>query len=1114
MIQAEAATANHPRRLLRSRYSTWGGWGNDVDEHLRAKRPDLEPDSAHREEKREDDRGTWPGKRSLTDALASQPRGQTGTGWPGRNALVNAFFPPAAAALPRSMREELEKLYGGPATARTPHGDQLALTKETLDAGALATGSEGSASSDAHPATGAAKADDKATPDAAPTPNADRKGSAQHATWQEQRDPDARREPNTERMDVRSRARYPDRTSYSHLEDHKLHGNRAAGIVAKDAQPAREQVPSRRTRVVTELAVQRKESSDSEETVDDVHEAAQEGISGSSGSLPFLDQIQRWFGEHDISDVRAHTDSSAAKGAKRMSAEAYATGNRVVFGGAPNLHTAAHEAAHVVQQRANLQLNGGVGKAGDRFEKHADAVADRVVRGQSAQDLLDVFAPRTARASSTAVQLKPDDKAPKPAGKAKAKPPAPEVMPPQVDPASRPLTMDQASDPKSAKDVDTEWINSLPEHVRTSIDGAFSDTTADEAVDKAAKADAGLKQIQTETNAAIAALKAETRTRLQNGNAKARISESQITADTTYKDALAKLANSKAERIAARKHEIANDRDASMDKGKRNETVLDPTTPKIKRAEGKAIARANFMSWAISIFGSADAVKAHFMGIQQVDTATHRDMWLSSEAAARFRAALKDFEDKHQGQTIVRTGTAMQSRHLHEGRQGIGMDGHALGIAFDLHATKNPNIKYQPHENDPADSYDYFLRTFGADAAGNKGRARMSLSPSAGHKTADASIEALGKDTVANTPHEANDMGNKAGDQYDEMFQTSENFKSNNAAMTERLREIRDDYFNLNLEDLKKTHAGLVKSLKHPEAYIAQQLKAEGFKGTKEDKAKRIEAITKDLADQVQKSQQNIATKDGQVRDALKGAFGDWLKQIQKDKDADDAQITKNTTSMNGMNALTDQLAAIDASGPMAMDALESFATQNKLTLKDQLTAKQNNPKGYKAKLQKDLEAGQKDERSRVTMKGDAKVPGSTNTGTEYAQNEEKVLERWEKRLVDPKFVFGTSKGKDGAGHWTTDTNVASVALMQLLENGFVEKTTKVAAPGNGREEVFNREVVETLVRFGFSPGATYGDTMHFDFIEGSSLATKGGRSNANMSPKRFGPVGKKGQDE
>ena len=75
-----------------------------------------------------------------------------------------------------------------------------------------------------------------------------------------------------------------------------------------------------------------------------------------------------------------------------MGASAFATGDRVAFADAPDLHTAAHEAAHVVQQRAGVQLKGGVGEVGDSYERHADAVADLVVQGKSAESLLDTTA--------------------------------------------------------------------------------------------------------------------------------------------------------------------------------------------------------------------------------------------------------------------------------------------------------------------------------------------------------------------------------------------------------------------------------------------------------------------------------------------------------------------------------------------------------------------------------------------------------------------------------------------------------------------------------------------------------------------------------------------------
>ena len=64
------------------------------------------------------------------------------------------------------------------------------------------------------------------------------------------------------------------------------------------------------------------------------------------------------------------------------------------------MHTAAHEAAHVVQQRAGVQLRGELDDGrGDPYEHHADAVADKVVRGESAEALLEPFAGRGGAAT-------------------------------------------------------------------------------------------------------------------------------------------------------------------------------------------------------------------------------------------------------------------------------------------------------------------------------------------------------------------------------------------------------------------------------------------------------------------------------------------------------------------------------------------------------------------------------------------------------------------------------------------------------------------------------------------------------------------------------------------
>lgn len=124
----------------------------------------------------------------------------------------------------------------------------------------------------------------------------------------------------------------------------------------------------------------------------DVHAQAQAGVAGGGQQMPFLDKIQASFGRHDVSGTRAHVGGDAKKASEGIGARAYATGSDVAFADAPDLHTAAHEAAHVVQQQAGVSLSGGVGQSGDRYEQHADRVADKVVAGQSAEGLLDEMA--------------------------------------------------------------------------------------------------------------------------------------------------------------------------------------------------------------------------------------------------------------------------------------------------------------------------------------------------------------------------------------------------------------------------------------------------------------------------------------------------------------------------------------------------------------------------------------------------------------------------------------------------------------------------------------------------------------------------------------------------
>jgi len=154
-------------------------------------------------------------------------------------------------------------------------------------------------------------------------------------------------------------------------------------------------------------AIQQKRESGAATASGSVHAAAARGIASPTTALPHAERIQASFGAaHDVSQIQAHVGGNAAG---EMGAKAFASGGHVVFDKSPDLHTAAHEAAHVVQQAHGVNLYGGVGDAGDSYERHADAVADRVVAGQSAADLLGG---PSARASSQggAVQRKAEPK--------------------------------------------------------------------------------------------------------------------------------------------------------------------------------------------------------------------------------------------------------------------------------------------------------------------------------------------------------------------------------------------------------------------------------------------------------------------------------------------------------------------------------------------------------------------------------------------------------------------------------------------------------------------------------------------------------------------------------
>ena len=121
----------------------------------------------------------------------------------------------------------------------------------------------------------------------------------------------------------------------------------------------------------------------------DVQEIADQGLRGAGERYPFMEQIQASFGNHYIGDLTAYTGLAAQEANAEAGSEAYHNARQVAFGEPPTLKVAAHEAAHAVQGVTSDQLEEGMSKPGDKWEENADAVADAVEKGKSAENLLD-----------------------------------------------------------------------------------------------------------------------------------------------------------------------------------------------------------------------------------------------------------------------------------------------------------------------------------------------------------------------------------------------------------------------------------------------------------------------------------------------------------------------------------------------------------------------------------------------------------------------------------------------------------------------------------------------------------------------------------------------------
>jgi hypothetical protein len=127
-----------------------------------------------------------------------------------------------------------------------------------------------------------------------------------------------------------------------------------------------------------------------------VHEVVGSG-GGASLDSTTRSTMEQQFGQ-GFDEVKVHTDAKASASAEAVGANAYTVGSDIVFrsghfdpASTTGQRTIAHELSHVVQQRSGpvdgTDAPGGIrlSDPGDRFEQAADATADEIVSGSTAQ---------------------------------------------------------------------------------------------------------------------------------------------------------------------------------------------------------------------------------------------------------------------------------------------------------------------------------------------------------------------------------------------------------------------------------------------------------------------------------------------------------------------------------------------------------------------------------------------------------------------------------------------------------------------------------------------------------------------------------------------------------
>jgi hypothetical protein len=632
-----------------------------------------------------------------------------------------------------------------------------------------------------------------------------------------------------------------------------------------------------------------------------------------------------------------------------------------------------------------------------------------------------------------------------------------------------------ASDAAAVEALDIGWIDTLDKRFLDQIDSHFSTANEIKAFHELLERDPRVKAARKSFENESTKAKTETAARLRASGL--RNQREAYRQDPTYQSELHQLQSAQDREVSEVKQELRPPFDARRQPFELGDTVVEPPVEGVTWKEGRSLTRVNFVAWGVDIFGSVEALKAHFLGMRLISGTT--ELWMCAPAAMRYEQARIWFEGQYPGNTFFSTTVGQSMRGLHQHESPLGYLGHALGFSVDFAAYENPN------QDDPAAQF--LLRTFGGtkDAAGTRVQGDNNLDMPAGNAT--AKIRAMGSASVAGEelPAGSDQYLEEVGRAFDEMAATSDRFQESLRADLPSLRTAKQTW----AKEAGPRNAAL--------ASTEKKLTAARKVARKKLQRATRDLVTAEMVDQDESVAELLQKRDEQRADlqpyldsvlsTMNTVFAPWIDELQSDVDRRERLSSEEDRAV----AVSPQ----DADA--ALEKAKAARSQRELTAL--LTNRRF--RAIFSTIDPSTFVSQEELKEAMRTRADQVRKARWDAGEISTR-----LELIRRLSSDPRAVFGSPelvKHKKAPASWEAPDTVRQPSVVQYLEKGFVKHDDLATSDAGSKKGIFNREFVTAMMRWGFSTGASWGkaDTMHFDFEDGYGMI-QGNRGT------KFGPKG------